>query len=444
MKQKIIAYILQYLRFFARIRLQKMHPIIIGVAGSSGKSSLVKLLATVLTTKYRIKQTGGKNSEVGIPLHILDLSIANNSWKDWLRILLLASFNAFFIKDMFDLYLVEMGIDSPVEPKNMSYLLKIVQPAVGVVTNVGFEHSVYFDPFVQKGTPEEKQASLLRMTAEQETLLLTSLPVNGTAVVNIDNAYIRDAMKAIRAKMITISVENTHADLHITEIKQSLNNFSAIIVWKEKSYELSLPFLLPTFYLYEFLFALAVGLVFDISIKESITAIEKHFELPPGRCTTFKGIKDTILIDSSYNNATREPILGMLDMLKHVGGTHRRVAILGDMRELGSQSKAIHEEVARKMLTTVNTTILIGPLMREYVAPILKARKSSFQSFQTFTEARDAILSTIHPKDIILIKGSQNTLFLERVVEMLLADKQQVIKLCRRGVFWDAKRASTL
>lgn len=444
MRERITLWILAYLRYFAKIRLAKDKPRIIGVAGASGKSSLVSLLSLVLKQKYRLKQTGGKNSEVGLPLHILDLKTKHNSAWEWFSLLLLTPFKAIHSHQPYDIYIAEMGIDSPHEPKNMSYLLKIIEPEVGMVTNVGLEHSVYFDDYAKGKTSGEKTESILQMTADQEILLLRSLPKTGTAIVNIDNEYINSSLKLLHARRITISTQNKYADIFAHKISSSLTGFSVEIVWKGKSYTLKLHQMLPAFYAYEFLFAIATGLTFDISIMESIQAIEKSFVLPPGRCTIFSGIKNTILIDSSYNNATREPILGMLNMMREVGINRRKLVILGDMRELGSQSKEVHEEVARKLLTTVNAAILIGPLMREYVAPILKRKKFAYQSFVTVTEANEAIISSIQPKDLILIKGSQNTLFLERVVEMLLADKSNVKNLCRRGPFWDAKRASTL
>lgn len=444
MREKLTWLVLNYLRYFSTIRLQKDTPRIIGVAGSSGKSSLVSLLSIVLKQKYKIKQTGGKNSEIGLPLHILDLQVGNNSLLQWIKIAFLVPYKAFFAEKNYDIYIAEMGIDSPDEPKNMSYLLKIIQPEVGIVTNVGLEHSMYFDTKAKGKTATEKTEQILAMTAEQETLLLRTLPRNGTAVINVDNEYINSTLNKINAKKITISTQNKYADLFAYKISSSLTQFSLDMVWKGKTYHLQLKQVLPALYAYEFLFAIATGLIFDIPISQSITAIEKYFALPPGRCSIFPGIKNTILIDSSYNNATREPILGMLDMMREIGFNRRKLAIIGDMRELGSQSKEVHEEVARKILTTVNTAILIGPLMREYVVPILKKRKFHYQSFVTVTEAKEAILTSIQPKDLILIKGSQNTLFLERVVEMLLEDKNDVKNLCRRGSFWNAKRAATL
>lgn len=443
MKKLFIPFVLWYLRTAAKLQLRKIHPVIIGVAGSSGKSSLARLLDAVLRPVYAVSTTKEKNSETGIPMHILGLHF-EFSYTAWIKALFLIPFRLLFYFPKYKVLIAEMGIDSPVEPKNMSYLLKIVQPTIGMVTNVSLEHSVYFDPFVTASTEVERESEVLRLTADQELLLLKSLPRDGAAIVNLDDAYIKDSMQDIQARMVTISTQNSHADLFVKKITISDKVFQMTVVWREKDYQLSLKQPLPSFYAYEFLFALATALSLDMPLSQAIDSLQQYFSLPPGRFSLFAGIKHTTIIDSSYNNATLEPLVGILEMLRFVAGRRRKVAIIGDMRELGSQSRKSHEALANKLMHTVDEVILIGPLLKNYAEPILKRKKFPYQSFLTFTDAKQAITDTIKENDLILVKGSQNTLFLERVVEMLLAHGEDVAKLCRRGEFWDKKRAETL
>ena len=114
------------------------------------------------------------------------------------------------------------------------------------------------------------------------------------------------------------------------------------------------------------------------------------------------------------------------------------------MRELGTMSKTLHEEVAKKILQTLNVAILIGPLSQKYIMPVLRKNGFSYYSFLNFTSAKKTILEIIKPKDMILVKGSQNTLFLERAVEVLLENQKDKEKLCRRGEHWDRIREKTL
>lgn len=442
MKKLVYSLALWYLRTAAHVQIRKINPIIIGVAGSSGKSSLSRLIVHVLQSKGRVKNSEGKNSETGIPLDILGIHMRNFSKLSWLLAFLLVPLRLLTDWKKYDYYVAEMGIDSPVEPKNMSYLLKIIQPTIGVVTNVSLEHSVYFEPFVDEADPKEKQEKILEMTAEQETMLLKSLPSHGKAIVNIDDEQIKKAQATIKADKITVSLREK-ADLYGKEVKNTLEHFSMDVIYRGKTYPLIIPQPLPFHFAYEFLFAIAVGISLDVPIDVCIHSLVSQFSLPPGRLSFFKGIKNTTIIDSTYNNATLPPILDILDFVKEISGKKRKVAIIGDMRELGEESKYAHEELAKKIAKTVDYAILIGPQLEKYAVPSLKKTKLSFQSFPTVRDGKDTILQAIQTGDVILVKGSQNTLFLERVVQMLLLDKKDTNKLTRRGEFWDKKRLET-
>lgn len=444
MKKIVSRAVLEYLRFFAKIQIFKIKPHIIGVGGSSGKSSLTELIGIVLKEKYIVNTTKEKNSETGIPLHILGIHMAEFSYKAWLAAIFLAPVRCITNWKMYNILVAEMGIDSPVEPKNMSYLLKIIQPTVGVLTNISLEHSVYFDPFIKARTDKERKEQILKRTAKEELLLIQSISKEGTAILNFDDALIKDSQATICASQLSISLYDKSATFFASHIMIDISQFAMEFIYNDKEYILKLSHPLPHHFAYEFLFAIAVGVSEGVQIEHAISLIEKNFSLPPGRMTIFEGIKNTTLIDSSYNNATLSPMLDMLDFLARLGRHRRKVVIVGDMRELGSQSKENHEVVAEKIIREADVAILIGPLLQNYALPILKNKKFPVQSFFTYSAAKQTILDGIQENDIILIKSSQNTLFLERVVEMLLSHKEDISKLCRRGEFWDKKRAQTL
>ncbi|HYM65647.1 MAG TPA: Mur ligase family protein [Candidatus Sulfotelmatobacter sp.] len=441
MKKRLSLFVLWYLRFLARLQIKKIKPKIIGVGGASGKTSLSNFIYIILKSKFKVKQGKGKNSETGIPLDILKLNNSTYSYLDWLKLIILAPLRVFFDFEKYEIYIAEMGIDSPLEPKNMSYLLKIIKPDIGVLTNISYEHSVYFDPLVEEDKDREK--SILNMTIAQESLLLTSLSSDKKAIVNLDDENIKE-IKNIRANVLTVSKKDKNADFYIENIKNFVNEFLLQFKYKEKRYELKIDNPLPEHFGYSFILAIAVSKEAGVDIQDAISALEEGFYLPPGRMSVFKGIKDTIVIDSSYNNATLTPILDLLAFVKDIGKQRRRIGIIGDMRELGTVSKPLHEEVAKKILETLDIAILIGPLSQQYILPVLKRNDFQAHSFINFTSAKSTILELIKPKDVILVKGSQNTLFLERAVELLLNDKKDVVKLCRRGEYWDKIREKTL
>ncbi len=444
MKNFVVKIILEYLRVLALIQLKKIKPFVIGVGGASGKTSLSNFIYLILSKEYKVKQGKGKNSETGIPLDILNLQVKTNTTPDWIRLLFLSLVHALFDFKKFDIYVAEMGIDSPFEPKNMSYLLKIVKPQTAVLTNISYEHSQQFDPLVEAKSTSERGRDLLELTASQEGLLLTTLPATGFAVLNIDDKTIENLKSEINAAKITVSANSKNASFYIEKIQNFIDKFLVVFVHNGKKYKIEIGNPLPKHFAYSFVLAIAVATTKGIEVDKAIKTLQTDFSLPAGRMTVFKGIKDTILIDSSYNNATLAPILDHLDFVFEIGKQRRRVGIIGDMRELGTMSKSLHEEVARKILKTLDFVILIGPLSQKYIEPILKKNKLESYSYMNFTQSKKTILENIKPKDIILIKGSQNTLFLERAVEMLLQDKKDAQRLCRRGEFWEKIRAKTL
>lgn len=443
MKKRLVLFVLWYLRLFAKIQIKKINPIIIGVGGASGKTSLSNFIHIIFSKKYKVRQGRGKNSETGIPLDILKLNIKDYTYSEWLRALILAPIRVLLDWEKFDVYIAEMGIDSPVEPKNMSYLLKIIKPQIGVLTNISFEHSIYFDPLVEEKSFSQRQENILELTSRQESLLLKSIGQDGTAVLNIDDENIAKVKNEVSAHVLTVSGKNKNADFYIENIKNFVNEFILGFKFKNKNYTLKIENPLPEHFAYSFILSIAIASACHIEIQDAIKALEEGFFLPPGRMSVFNGIKNTVIIDSSYNNATLTPILDLLSFVKEIGKQRRRIGIIGDMRELGTMSKALHEEVARKILETLDIVILIGPLSAEYIAPVLKKNDFLYYSFQNFTLAKKTILELIKPKDMILIKGSQNTLFLERVVQMLLENPKDRDKLCRRGEHWEKIREKT-
>ena len=432
--------ILLYLRFLAKIQLWKVKPIVVGIGGASGKTSLANFIYLILKDKYKIRQGKGKNSETGLPLNILGISISNYSIFDWLKVVILAPLKILFDWKKYEIYVAEMGIDSPKEPKNMSYLLKIIKPDIAVLTNISFEHSQYFEEVVKKKSIEETENEIFKLTSEQELLLLNSLGKNKTAILNLDDLEISNSQDKIISNKITVS--KNKSDFKISKILTTTKDFIVEFEHLGNKYSLKLNQSLTEHFAYSIVLAIATGFALDVKIEDAISSIENNFSLPPGRMTVFAGVNDSTIIDSTYNSSPL-PLLDLLDFLKNTKGK-RKLAILGDMRELGVLSKKLHEEVAEKIIKTSDAAILIGPLMAEYVYPILKQNNFNVKFFNNFSQVKDQLKNLIEEEDIILVKASQNTLFLERAVELLLKNPQDKQKLCRRGNFWDKKRHQSL
>lgn len=423
-----------YLRILAKIQLAKIRPVIIGVGGAAGKTSLSNFICLILKEKYKVLESKGKNSETGIPLAVLGVDPGNYALPDWLRVALVSPIKLFSNWDKFDFFVAEMGIDGPFEPKNMSYLLKIIRPKIGVLTNIALEHSEYFDTLVPNSLKGRKNR-ILELIAKEEGLLLKSLPKDGLAVINLDDPLISKINT--RSQRVTVSSKKK-ADFYIKNVDIGNRGFRVNFEYNNDIYEIVTSSLLPFYYSYSLVMAIAVATRLGFNVSSAIEALQKNFSLPSGRFSVFRGIKNTLIFDSSYNSSPAA-VDEALQLLSKIKGK-RRVAILGDMRELGRVSAEEHKELGRLILKNTDFVILIGPQVSNFTAPVLVKAGHPFLSFPDFTSAKKAILESVHEKDLILVKGSQNTLYLERVVEMLLKDKDDIKKLPRRGRLWDKKR----
>lgn len=147
MRNIFIWTLLYYFRFFARIVLILHKPKAIGITGSVGKSSARNVIYAILKDYFKVRMIKEGNSETGIPLGILGLSPGNYQLIDWMRVVILAPLRIFHLHNL-EILIIEMGIDSPYQPKNMDYLLTIVKPDISVVLNAYPVHSEQFDAIV--------------------------------------------------------------------------------------------------------------------------------------------------------------------------------------------------------------------------------------------------------------------------------------------------------
>lgn len=287
-----------------------------------------------------------------------------------------ALFKLLFDWKKFDVYIAEMGVD---KPGDMDYLLTIVKPDIAVFLNVYPVHTFNFPGGVSQIAKEKG--------------------------------------KLLEAAKIKISYPD-------------FNGVKPFLIEKKG-------FLFTEDYGQTFAAAAAVGKAFGITLEESKKNLEENLVLPPGRMSVFLGIKGSTIIDSSYN-ASRVPMVSALKTLRQAQGS-RKIAVLGDMRELGEFAKEEHGKVAKEALKEADLIFTFGPLIEEYFPSNRKIRK-----FKKMRELIEAVKSEIKPGDVLLVKGSQNTIMLETLVEQILANPEDKNKLCRRGEFWEKKRNKLL
>ncbi|MEK7605672.1 MAG: UDP-N-acetylmuramoyl-tripeptide--D-alanyl-D-alanine ligase [Patescibacteria group bacterium] len=451
MKRLLTSRALSYLRFFAKKALAKHQPTVIGVAGSVGKSSTRNAIEAILKDHFPTKSVG--NSETGIPLGILGMKPENYTKLDWAKMLLKSPFNLNFLQGT--KYLIaEMGIDEPDPPKNMGYLLTILKPHIAVSLNVSATHSLQFDKTLSDNrnalSEEERLKLIIQKIAEEDTKIITKSQC-AIGIYNTDDEYVSEQIKSktpTSTKLLSFGTKNS-CDISYGLYKVSLKgtSFAFYVKTEDKREEVTVNFprfILPREYREVFAAAILVGLQTGLTLEQIKASLEKNYVLPKGRSSLFSGINNTMIIDSTYNasKASISTFLDLVDTLKKE--TDRPVTLLlGDMRELGEESKIEHEEVAVKLIGIVDYLYLVGPLTREYVLPVVQLNESLFKEirwFDTSIRAGEFMKENLVKNSIVLAKGSQNTIFLEEAVKQILADKNDRKNLCRQEEFWKKEK----
>ena len=277
-----------------------------------------------------------------------------------------------------------MGIDSPLAPKNMSYLLSIVKPDIGVFLNVTPVHLENF--------------SSLDEIAEEKAKLINSVQ---TAIINKSDPLVKKYTtnkKIISIKPLKIEIPN---------------------------------YILPDIYNISLGAAITIANILKIDNQTAINNLKNNFHLPPSRSSILKGINNSTIIDSSYNSSP----LATFKMLNFLASyPSPKIAVLGDMRELGSASKLSHQNLYKNALNSADVIISVGSETSRFFGP--KTKK-----FMYWWQAADYLKNNLPQNATILVKGSQNTIFLEELVKELISTNKlkhylsnQLI--CRQSKYW--------
>lgn len=444
MKQLLGKLLLTYFRVLAKIQLKKNRSAqIIGITGSAGKTSALEATAAVLSESGRVNVGRKANSESGIPLHILGLQPQSYSFLDWLRLAIAAPAQLLLNWERFDYFILEMGIDGPHEPKNMEYLLKIVKPDVGVFLCVGAMHTQQFDAVVTESDPKKRVVALKKAIAQEKAKIITRL-TTGIGVISADDSFVTEATESAKVPLRTFGFSE-QADLVCTNVTWTKNGTTFSFASDDATAECKIKgYYLPKHYGATLAAALITAENFGLSLYKGCQMLEKHLRIPPGRATLFTGKKGSSVLDSSYNSSA-QPLKDILAMVPELPFSHH-VLVLGDMRELGSASESEHTAIATtictssKLIKKLKHVVLVGPEMTRYVEPILSKNSIPTSAFPTAGKAIATTTQLLDSTTLVTVKGSQNTIFLEILVESLLASAQDRKKLCRRGPFWDEQR----
>ncbi len=411
-KQLFYFPIAYYFRFWAQIQLSLWRPRIIVITGSSGKTTLLHLIESQLGDKARYSHQA--NSSYGIPFDILGLKRISLALDEWPYLFLLAPFRAFRKAPYEKLYIVEADCDRPGEGKFLASLLK---PEITLWISSSLTHSANFDYLVKS----KCFSSVEEAIAYEFGYLLEY--TEKTAIINGDSNLIKKQL--------------VRTDILIHPISQiSLKSYKVLedsteFIIEDKKY--SINFIVPkgVFYL-----VLMTKLLME-TLKLPFDSSFPNLVLPPGRNSVFKGVKDTVLIDSTYNS-TPDAVKSMLELFNLYPGKEKWL-VLGDMIELGNEEKEEHEKLA-KIINSMDLSkiILIGPRVSKYTYPKLNPDLAEgAEKFIMPKEGLGYILQNIKGGETMLFKGAR---FLEAIIEHLLLNKSDSNKLVRREKAWQNRR----
>ena len=404
-------FILLLLKFLARLMIARRKPKVIGITGSVGKTGAKDAIACVLAAKFSVRKSEKSyNNEFGVPLTILGIDSGGKNIFKWAAQLAKAVFN--LLRPRYpEVLVLEMGVD---KPKDMDYLLRIVRPDIAVFTSVG-EVPVHVENFLSRN-------ELLKEKAK----LALAVPRSGFVVYDNDSPDWPELFNGkVRAGRISYGLMND-ADIkaHRPEIRfangEAATPIPFGIAFKIEHKGSTVPFRIDGVFsdagAYLAGAASAVGIIFGMNLIEISSAFLSYVP-PSGRMNLLNGIKGSYILDDTYNSSPSSLRLA-LDTLPALPAK-RKIAVLGDMLELGEFSEPAHRDAGRHMAKVCDIVFAVGLRMQfakdELIARGFKENENVFY-FEDSESAVSEVKKIIREGDLILVKGSR-AMRMEKVVE---------------------------
>lgn len=388
----------------------------IAITGSIGKTSAKEAIYHLLKNHFKVyKSPQGFNTEVGISLAILQEEKSGfSSTVEWLKILKRAFFKK---KEPYQKIILEMGADRPGDIKK---LISIAKPKIGIITNVNPVH-------LSKG-----QFKDLADIQKEKGSLIKNMAKDGLAILNYDDPLVKSM--ETHATKISYGTED-ELDIKGSSIKAHSKNITFQTKYKGETVDFKVP-VLGSFQIDILLPAIAVGVKLGMSLQECAEALE-DYQTPPGRMSAIDGINDSLIVDSSYNASptSNEKALELLRELP----AKRKIAAMGTMNELGEFTKEAHLKLGAQAANVSNILITVGPEASIIKQGAIEAGMPE-KNIYTFFDSEGAghfLQKELRPNDLILVKGSQNRVRMEKMVKMIMKKPEKAsILLCRQDSAW--------
>ncbi|MFA5095242.1 MAG: UDP-N-acetylmuramoyl-tripeptide--D-alanyl-D-alanine ligase [Candidatus Paceibacterota bacterium] len=430
--KKPLVYIL---RIESRLVLWKYKPKIIAITGSVGKTSTKDAVFAVISgISYVRKSEKSYNSEIGLPLTILGVPNGWNNPLTWISNIL-KGFWLFIWPHKYPKWLVlEVGIGKPGDMRSTASWLRT--DAV-IITAIGETpvHIEFFDS--RKHLVEEKSG------------LIKTLKKDGLLILNNDDEIVSEMREKTKNRIVTFGFkEGSDIKGSSDSILYNREGIPEGLTFRIDEEGNSLPVIIEGVFGKNHIYASLGALALSSGLKlNTLTAINKlkNYNVPPGRMRLLKGVNDSLIIDDSYNSSpfACEFALKTLGELKSSG---RKIAVLGDMLELGRHTEEAHKNIGKIAKENADILITVGPRAEKIKEGAMEAGmnkknlprvdessrvKAGIFEFLNSREAGEFLKTFIQKNDFILIKGSQG-MRMERAVEAVLFDKEKKSELLVR------------
>ena len=422
MKRKILKYLLWFL---AKLTLWRYQPIVIAVAGSTGKSSTKEAIYYALKNDFQVaRSTSNLNTEIGLPLTIIQGDDAKKNIFLWLKnIGHTLGLLAIKRKDYPKIWVLEMSED---QPNLVPYLTRLCRPKIGVISWIG-EIPVHAE-FHQSA----------KALQEEIQKLVSFLPQDGTAILNYDNSLSLEAKEKTKAKVITYGFNNG-ADVKISDYSLIMDkDLSKIGMTLRLEYQGSyVPLKLTGVFGQPQAYAIAAGAAVGLALGLHLVAIAQsleNYKLLKARTTFLKGIKNTWIFEDTYNSnpdALQATLAIYHDLVlaikkENLYSLKRRVLALGDMRELGKYSDEAHQQAAPQIIDNADILIAVGKKMKITIEECLKLGfpQENIYWFENSFDAAQKVKELIQAGDLFLVKGSRG-IHMEQVTLAIMQEPEK-------------------
>jgi UDP-N-acetylmuramoyl-tripeptide--D-alanyl-D-alanine ligase len=418
MKNMILKFVYWLLAKYARKVINLHRPFVIAVTGSVGKSSTKEAIFQVLHDNFGSevrKNYGNLNAEIGIPLTILGYDRVPSKIL-WPVFLILAYFRTFQKK--YPKYIVlEMGVE---HPGDLQYFSTIVKPDIGVITAISAVHSANFGGI--EGLVKEK-LSMINIVKD-----------HGKVIINNDLVSL-GSLENDSKEIITIGVDSKMSTYRAESINLGLDGTDYRIITTGQKIAIKTS-LIGKQFVYAQLIAFAIGQIFDIQSLKIKQSLEKIKPIN-GRLRLIEGKNGITILDDTYN-ADPLGVKAALDVLSLIKYSGRKVVIIGNMNELGKMEKEKHEEIATYAKGKCDLAIFAGPNAKLMAKSFGDSSVLSYDSRKTLENDLEKI---IKPKDLILVKASQNKNYFEEITKKIMLKPDLAPDLLvRQGSFWRFKK----